>query len=95
VIIDRDLRQIATRPPTQTEMRQAKTQLVRDLSLSEASVSAIADGLAARSIAGLPLDEPTLRAQALLGLTAEQVRAAFKKWIDPARFVEVVEGPAK
>jgi len=94
-IIDRDLRQIATRPPTQTEMRQAKTQLVRDLSLSEASVVAIADGLAARSVAGLPLDEPTVRARALLGLTAEQVRAGFKKWIDPARFVEVVEGPAK
>ena len=95
VIIDRDLRQIAAKPPTETEMRQAKTQLVRDLSLSQASISAIADGLAARSTAGEALDEPTLRARALLGLTPQQVSAAFKKWIDPARFVEVVEGPAK
>jgi zinc protease len=94
-IIDRDLRQIAAKPPTDAEMRQAKTQLLRDLSLSESSVAAIADGLAARATGDEPLDEPTLRARALLGVTAEHVRAAFKKWIDPARFVEVIEGPAK
>jgi zinc protease len=94
-IIDRDLRQIASKPPTEAEMRQAKTQLLRDLSLSESSVSGIADGLAARATADEPLDEPTLRARALLGLSAERVRAAFAKWIDPTHFVEVIEGPGK
>jgi zinc protease len=94
-IIDRDLHDLASKPPNATEMSQAKTQLVRDLSLSEASVSAIASGLVSRASAQEPLDEPTRRAKAILGLTAERVRAAFAKWIDPARFVQVVEGPAK
>ena len=94
-IIDRDLHDLTAKPPTPTEMSQAKTQLVRDLSLSEASVASIASGLVSRASADLPLDEPTRRAKAILALTAEQVRAAFAKWIDPARFVQVVEGPAK
>jgi zinc protease len=94
-IIDRDLHDLAAKAPTANEMSQAKTQLVRDLSLSEASVSSIAGGLVARATADLPLDEPTQRAKAILALTAERVRAAFAKWIDPARFVQVVEGPAK
>jgi zinc protease len=94
-LIDRDLHDIASKPPTAEEMRQAKTTLVRDLSLSEASVSAIADGFTGRATAGLPLDESTRRAKRILALSAERVRAAFAKWIDPARFVEVIEGPEK
>jgi hypothetical protein len=27
-------------------------------------------------------------------MTADQVKAAFSKWIDPANFVQVVRGPA-
>jgi predicted Zn-dependent peptidase len=80
--------------PSTTELRQAKTQLLRDLDLSESSVDSIAGGLAARANAGLPLDEPTQRAHAILGLGGERVRAAFAKWIDPSRFVEVDVGPA-
>jgi len=94
-IVDRDLHDIATKPPTDSEVRQAKTTLVRDLSLSEASVSAIADGFAARATSDLPLDEPTRRARRILTLSAARVRAAFAKWIDPERFVEVIEGPGK
>ena len=94
-IIDRDLHDIAVKPPSDTEMRQAKTTLVRDLSLAEDSVSAIADGLASRSTSDLPLDEPVRRTKRILALSAERVRAAFAKWIDPTRFVQVVEGPAK
>jgi zinc protease len=94
-MIDRDLRDLAHKPPTDAELRQAKTQLVRDVSLSEASVSSIASGLATRAQNGEPLDQVRRRTRAILALTAEQVRAAFAKWIDPARFVQVVEGPGK
>jgi zinc protease len=94
-IVDRDLRDLGAQPPSDAEMRQAKTQLVRELSLSEASVGAIAQGLAARAGAGLPLDEPWRRSRAILGLSPADVRAAFAKYVDPARFVEVVVGPAK
>jgi zinc protease len=92
-IIDRDLRDLGTTPPTETEMRQAKTQLARDLSLSEASVSAIAQGLANRADAELPLDEPWRRGREMLGLDAAAVRGAFGTYIDPRRFVEIVVGP--
>jgi len=94
-IVDRDLRDLGAKPPSDGEMRQAKTQVVRDLSLSEASVGAIAQGLAGRADAGLPLDEPWRRGRAILGLNPADVRAAFAKYVDPARFVEVIVGPAK
>jgi zinc protease len=92
-IIRRDLKDLATTPPTDAELARAKTQLIRDLSLSEASVDAITRGLASRSVHGLPLDEPTREAQAIAALSAEQVRAAFAKWTDSTRFAEVNEGP--
>jgi zinc protease len=93
-IVVRDLHDLARTPPSPDELRQAKTQLMRDLDLSESSVDSIAGGLAARAVADLPLDEPTQRAHAILGLSGERVRAAFAKWIDPSRFVEVDVGPA-
>jgi predicted Zn-dependent peptidase len=68
---------------------------VRELSLSEASVGAIAQGLAARATAGLPLDEPYRRSRTILKLQPGDVRAAFAKYVDPSRFVEVVVGPAQ
>ena len=94
-IIDRELHQMATADVSDEELRSAKTQILRDLPLAEASVDSIVGGFVARSVADLPLDTPTLRAKATVGITAPQVREAFAKWIDPARFVQVNEGPAK
>jgi zinc protease len=93
-IIRRDLRELARTAPAPAELSQAKTQLLRDLDLSESSVDSIASGLASRANDELPLDEPTRRARATLGMNGERVRAAFAKWIDPPRFVEVDVGPA-
>jgi zinc protease len=45
-------------------------------------------------VIGLPLDEPLLAAEKYKSLTADEVRAAFAKWIRPNDLVEVVEGPA-
>jgi zinc protease len=95
VIVDRELRTMASADVSDEELRSAKTQILRDLPLQEGSVDSIVDGFVARSIADLPLDTPTRRAEATVGITAPQVRAAFAKWIDPARFVQVNEGPAK
>jgi zinc protease len=94
-IIDRDLTALATAPPSEGELSQAKVQLLRDLSLSEASIDAITSGLLGRAVAGLPLDEPTRRATAIRAMSAQSVTAAFKTWIDPNRFVQVNTGPAK
>jgi zinc protease len=93
-LIDRDLRDLSKAPPSATEMTLAKTQLVRELTLAEASVDAIAAGFVGRATAGLPLDEPERRARSILATPAERVRAAFAKYVDPARFVEIVVGPA-
>jgi zinc protease len=93
-IIDRDLHDIAATAPGDEELNRAKIQLIRDLDLSEGSVDGIASRLLEDAVSDLPLDQPTRGAGIVLGLTGEQVRAAFAKWIDPARFVQVDEGPA-
>ncbi len=79
---------------TPAELQQAKALLLRDIPLSESSEDAVAGGFIARARIGLPLDEPVRAAQRYFNITADQVRAAFAKYIDPANFVQVVRGPA-
>jgi zinc protease len=93
VIIERDLRDMATSAPSDDEMNRAKVQLLRDLDLSEGSVDGIASRLLADAVADLPLDQPQRGGAIVRGLSGEQVRAAFAKWVDPARFVQITVGP--
>jgi len=93
-LVVQDLTAMQTTPPSQGEMQQAVAMLLREIPLAESSESAIADGLLARSVVGLPLDEPVRAAERYKSLSAEQVQAAFAKWIRPSDFVQVVEGPA-
>jgi len=92
-IILRDLKTIQTTLVTDEELRQAKATLLRQVPLSEASVDSIAGGWIHRSTIGLPLDEPVIAAHHYVELTAEQVKAAFAKWIRPDDLVQVTEGP--
>ncbi len=93
-LVARDLRSMQTTDVTPGELTQAKAILLRQLPLGEASVDGVARALANRSLAGLPLDEAHRAATIYAGLTAGQVRAAFKKYIRPNGFVQVVQGPA-
>lgn len=93
-IIVRDLKQMQDSEATSRELTQAKALLLREIPLSESSESSIAHGLLGRAIDELPLDEPTLAAQKYLKLNAEDVKAAFAKWIRPDDLVQVTEGPA-
>jgi len=93
-IIARDLQHMREKPVSPHELHQAKTLLLRNIALSESSVDDIADGLLHRAQLGLPLDEPILAARRYLKLSAGQVQAAYAKWIDPNRFVQVTQGPA-
>jgi zinc protease len=68
--------------------------LIRQIPLSESSVDDIAHGLIERTDLGLPLDEPSLAARRYVELGADQVQAAFAKWIRPADMVRVTQGPA-
>ena len=80
---------------TPAELQQAKALLLRQIPLSESSEDAIASALLGRAQLDLPLDEPIRAARRYLNITADEVRAAFKKWIRPSDFVQVVRGPVR
>jgi zinc protease len=92
-LIDQDLTAMQTTAPSGDELEQARAMLIRQIPLRESSESQIAGGLLARSLMGLSLDEPMRAAERYEKLSAEDVRAAFAKWIRPGDFVEVVQGP--
>ena len=94
VLIEQDLTAMRTTNVTPAELQQAKALLLRQIRLNESSEDAVAGGFVARALVGLPLDEPIRAAQRYYGLSADEVRAAFEKWIRPAAFVQVVRGPA-
>ncbi|HXR08178.1 MAG TPA: pitrilysin family protein [Candidatus Acidoferrum sp.] len=89
-----NLKEISAKNVTAHELRQAQVLLLRDIPLSESSVDRVAAGWLARSILGLPLDEPTLAARRYVKLSAREVRAAFAKWLRPEDLVEITQGPA-
>ena len=93
-IINQDLKNMQTTLVTPEELRQGKALLLREMPLSESSVDRIAGGLIYRTTHDLPLDEPTRAAHRYLELTAEQVQAAFAKWVRPNDLVQVTEGPS-
>ncbi|MGB7438530.1 MAG: pitrilysin family protein [Candidatus Acidiferrum sp.] len=92
-IIVRDLGDMQSTLASADELTQAKAMLLRQVPLSESSVDRIAEGWIARSSIGLPLDEPTIAAQHYILLTADQVKAAFAKWLRPNDLVQVTQGP--
>lgn len=92
-LITRDLRQMQTTDVGPEELEQAKALLLRQIPLAEGSETTVAQGLLARAVIGLSLDEPVRAAKLYDATTAEQVRLAFAKWVRPDDFVEVVRGP--
>jgi zinc protease len=93
-IVVRDLRAMQRKPVTASELRNAKAQALREIPLSEASVQGIALGLLYRAGHDLPLDEPTRAAEHFYALGAEEIRAAFARWVRPGDLVQVTEGPS-
>jgi zinc protease len=92
-LVEQELVAMQKSPVTPAELQQAKALLLRQLPLRESSEDSIAGSLIGYARIGLPLDEPSRAAQLYFNMTAEQVRVAFSKWIDPANFVQVVRGP--
>jgi zinc protease len=76
------------------ELQQAKALLLRQIPLEESSEQSVAGGILGRALIGLPLDEPIQAAKRYAELNAEQVKAAFAKYLRPGDFVQVVRGPA-
>jgi zinc protease len=93
-LILRDLVSMQKENVTPGELQQAKALLLRQIPLAESSEDGVAGGLLARTQLGLPLDESLRAAKQYFSMTADQVRAAFAKWIRPDGFVEIIRGPA-
>ena len=92
-VIVRDLKDIQNNPVTNKELRRAQSAELRDVQLSESSVSSIARGLLSRSIHQLPLNEPTIAAKHYLDVKPADIQDAYKKWLRPDDFVLVSQGP--
>lgn len=93
-MIQLDLTTMQKEDVAPAELQQAKALLLRQIPLDESSQRRIAAGLLGRGQFGLPLNEPERAAKLYFGMTANQVRVAFAKWIRPDGFVQVVLGPA-
>ena len=93
-LIQRDLVSMQKENVTPAELQQAKALLLRQIQLTESSEDGVAGGLLARAQIGLPLDEPLRAAKQYFSMTADQVRAAFEKWVRPDGFVQIIRGPA-
>jgi zinc protease len=93
-LIQRDLEQMRTQDVSPAELQQAKALLLRQLPLSESSEGSVAGGILGRALIGLPLDEPVEAARRYAELNADQVKAAFEKYLRPDGFVQIVRGPA-
>jgi len=94
VMVEQELIDMTKNNVTPSELQQAKALLLRQIPLAAASEDAVASGYVARARIGLPLDEPSHAAQRYFTMTADEVRAAFARHINPANFVQVVRGPA-
>ena len=92
-VVERDLKAMQAQEVSADELRRAKAMLLRQIPLGEASVDSIAGSLTTRAATGLPLDEPVIAAHHYVELNADQVKAAFQKWLRPGDLVQVSEGP--
>lgn len=93
-IVVRDLEQMRNQPVSAHELEVAKAVLLRQMPLAQASVDGISSAWLSRAALDLPLNDPQIAARAYIALTAGDVQQAFRRWIDPARLAEVVQGPA-
>ena len=93
-LIRQDVADMQTTPVKADELANARQYEIRSIPVSVSSENAIARSLLAWSYNDEPLDEPMVAAQHYLTLTAEQVQAAFRKYVKPDHLVQVVQGPA-
>ena len=75
-------------------LRRGKWLALNGIPLPQAGVDGGAAGLLPRARPGLPLDEPRRAARRYASLSAEQVRAAFARWLRLGDLAQVTRGPA-
>ena len=80
-------------PPNVSKARAIIERNLKDMQTKPVTASSIASTLLSLATRDLPLDEPTRGAQRCSILTAEEVQAAFAKWLHPVDLVQSVQGP--
>jgi zinc protease len=93
-IVERNLREMQTTKVPPEKLQLARALLLREIPLEASSTEAIAQGFLHRATHDLPLDEPILAAHKYVKLTAEEVKAAYARWLRPGDLVEVTQGPS-
>ena len=92
-MVAREISTMQETPVGTDELTRVKACLVRQLPLSEAGITEIAEGMLGRVDLNLPLDEPTRAAERFIALDPTAVQAAFRRWLRPQDLVRVSEGP--
>ncbi|MEO8803326.1 MAG: pitrilysin family protein [Rudaea sp.] len=92
-LLNENLLAMQNTPVKESELNNARQYQIRSIPVSVSSVNRIARSLLTWSYNGEPLDQPMVAAKYYLNLTAEQVQAAFKKYLQPKHLVQVVMGP--
>lgn len=92
-LVLRDLKAMQTGLVTPNELQLAKVLLLQEIPLTESSEDAISGELLDNALSGLPLNEAEVSARRYVTVTADEVKAAFAKWVRPDSFVQVVQGP--
>ncbi|MDR3414928.1 MAG: pitrilysin family protein [Nevskia sp.] len=92
-IVLNDLRQMQAAPMSDTELSRAKAMVLRRIPLQNDDTGQIASSWLYYAENDLPLDQLTVAARHYADLSAAQVRQAYRKWLRPEAFAEVVKGP--
>lgn len=92
-LLNENLLAMQNTPVKDTELNNARQYQIRSIPVSVSSVNRIARSLLTWSYNGEPLNQPMVAAKYYLNLTAEEVQAAFKKYLQPKHLVQVVMGP--
>ncbi|MGH8191844.1 MAG: M16 family metallopeptidase, partial [Rhodanobacteraceae bacterium] len=92
-LVHKNIDEMRTTPVKADELTNAKQARIRSIPVGVSSVNQIARSLLTWSYKGEPLDEPMVAARHYLDMSTGQVQDAFRKYIQPAHLVQVVQGP--
>jgi zinc protease len=93
-LIHAEIRRFVQDGPTEQELAEAKASLIQGFALRLDSNRKWLDNVAALAWNGLPLDYLDTWTQKIDAISAEQVRQAFQRVLQPERMVTVVVGGA-
>ncbi|GAB2575659.1 insulinase family protein [Dyella jejuensis] len=92
-LVRQNLVDMQTSPVKDDELTNARQYEIRSIPVGVSSINSIARALLSWAWHGEPLDQPMVAAKHFLTLTPEQVQAAFKKYLQPQKLMQVVQGP--